>query len=82
MLCFLNNLPGFHPESLEMSRAPPMKFDCNGWAAILILSSLPVVLHKVSLFSGDRYCKPGDHFIILGCQKATLKKVELGALTE
>ena len=22
MLCFLYNLPGFHPESLEMSRAP------------------------------------------------------------
>ena len=44
----------------------------------MILSNVHVVLHKVSLFYGDRYFI--DHFIILGSQKATLKKVELGAL--
>ena len=46
----------------------------------MILSNVHVVLHKVSLFSGDRYFMSGDHFIILGIQKAALKKVELGAL--
>ena len=57
-----------------------LKFDCDGWAAILILSNIHVVLHKVSLFSGEQYFTSGDHLLILGCQKATLEKVELGAL--
>ena len=57
-----------------------LKFDCDGWAAILILSNIHVVLHKVFLFSGEQYFMSGDHLLILGCQKATLEKVELGAL--
>ena len=73
MLCFLDNLPNLNLVlwvlSLEMSHAPP------NWIAmvvpILILSNIHVVLHKVSLCSGGRYFMSGDHFIILGCQKAT-----------
>ena len=34
----------------------------------------PVSTHKLSLFSGDQHFMSGNHFIILGCQKATLKK--------
>ena len=57
-----------------------LKFDCDGWAAILILSNIHVVLHKVFLFSVEQYFMSGNHLLILGCQKATLEKVELGAL--
>ena len=74
MLCFLHNLQRFHPESLEMSCTA---LDYDSWAAILILSNLHVVLHKVPLFCGDRYCKSGNHYITLDCQKATLKKLSL-----
>ena len=41
-----------------------IKVDCDGGAAILILSNIHVVLHKMTLFSGDQYFMPGDHFII------------------
>ena len=73
--------PKFKPGSLGNKLwdvACTSKFDCNGWASNLILSNVHVVFHKVSLFSGDRYFI--EHFIILGSQKATFKKVELGAL--
>ena len=64
MLCFLGNLPNLNlflwVLSLEMPRAPPNKSGCDGWAAILILSNTHVVLHRVSLFSGDRYFMAGD----------------------
>ena len=56
-----------------MSRAPPNSIAMVGQPCILILSNAHVVFLKVSLFSGD-------HFIILGRHKATLKKVKLGAL--
>ena len=76
MLCFLCNLPNFALVlwvlSLELSRVPLPKIDCDCSAAILILSNLSVVLHK-------KYFMSGDHFIILGCQKATFKKAGLGA---
>jgi len=78
MLCFLYNLPNFTLVlwvlSLEMSRVPYSKSDCDGSATILILSNLRVVLHKI-------YFMSGNHFIILVCQKATLKKAALGALS-
>ena len=73
MLCFLYNLPMvtlvLWVLSLQMSCAP-----------ILILSNHHTRLHKLFLFSGDRHFMSGDNFIILGCQKATSKKFELGAL--
>ena len=66
MLCFLDNLPNLNLVlwvlSLEMSHAPPNSIAMV--VAILILSNIHVVLHKVSLFSGDRYFMSGDHFII------------------
>ena len=46
------------------------KFDCDGWAAILILSNAHVVLLKESVPFNS-----GDHFLILGRHKATLKKL-------
>ena len=73
MLCFLYNLPiitlVLWVLSLQMSCKP-----------ILILSNHHARLHKLFLFSGDRHFMSGDNFIILGCQKATSKKFELGAL--
>ena len=78
MLCFLYNLHNFTLVlwvlSLELSRVPLPKFDCDGSAAILILSNFYVVLHKI-------YFMPGDHFIIQGCEEATLKNARLGALS-
>ena len=66
MLCFLDNLPNLSLVlwvlSLEMSHAPPNLIAMV--VPILILSNIHVVLHKVSLFSGDRYFMSGDHFII------------------
>ena len=32
------------------------------------------------VFNGDQYFMSGNHFIILGCQKVTLKSIALGAL--
>ena len=46
------------------------KFDCDGWEAILILSNADVVLLKESVPFNS-----GDHFLILGRHKATLKKL-------
>ena len=70
MLYFLDNFLNFTPILwlFYALRCPVRsKFDCDGWAAILILSSAHVVLLKVSLFSGD-------HSIILSRHMATLKK--------
>ena len=78
MLCFLHNLSRFHPGSLGIKPcdvAYTAKFNCDGWAAILTLSNLHVLLHKVSHLFGDRYFMSAGHFIVLDCQKATLKKV-------
>ena len=73
MLCFLDNLPNLNlllwVLSFEMSHAPPNLIAMV--VPILILSNFHVVLHKVSLFSGDPYFMSGDHFIILDCQKGT-----------
>ena len=68
MLCFLYNLPNvtlvLWVLSLQMSCAP-----------ILILSNHHARLHKLFLFSGTGHFMSGNNFIILGCQKATLKKL-------
>ena len=73
MLCFLYNLHivtlVLWVLSLQMSCAP-----------ILILSNHHARSHKLFLFSGHGHFMSGDNFIILNCQKATLKKFQLGAL--
>ena len=51
MLCFLDYLPNFTMVLWLLSLvACTSKFNCDSWAAILILSKAHVVLHKVSLF--------------------------------
>lgn len=57
------------------------------WVAILIIfeipSNYPLIIHRsVFLFSGGPYILPGDHSTILGHQKATLKKADLGTLLQ
>ena len=68
MLCFLYNLPivtlVLWVLSLQMSCAP-----------ILILSNHHAGLHKLFLFLATDILMSGDNFIILGCQKETLKKL-------